>query len=172
VSQLGTITEPISFGKTFKIPPYDGPLHLEKKNPHELDKRIQFIEESHTYLFDNQQLDFSVTQLAEKFFEKFDSDLVIERMMNGPNWPRPEYLSRGVPMTPEEIKLKWDSIGEYARNRGSWMHYNIERHLNGLEYSNALPEMKQFFDFEKEVRCPFLTVQNHNLIMFYKITKK
>ena len=39
-------------------------------------------------------------------------------------------------------------MGEYARNRGSWMHYNIERYFNGLTYSDSIEEMEQFFKFK------------------------
>ena len=28
------------------------------------------------------------------------------------------------------------------------MHYNIERYLNGLSYSNSIKEMEQFFQFK------------------------
>merc|ERR1711871_699423 len=34
------------------------------------------------------------------------------------------------------------------------MHYNIERHVNGLETSEGLPELKQFFDFERDFILP------------------
>lgn len=52
--------------------------------------------------------------------------------MNGSNWPRDGYIDTRTnqPFTPEQIKQKWDNIGEYSRNYGTWVHYNIERYLN------------------------------------------
>ena len=88
----------------------------------------------------------------DNYFDLFDSDRVIERMMNGPNWPNPKYINKFTkkPNTPEEIKEKWKSIGEYSRNRGTWMHYNIERYFNGLAYSNNITEMDMFLSFKRE----------------------
>lgn len=47
-------------------------------------------------------------------------------IMNTDKWPN------GDVMTPEQIKKKWEGYGNYARNQGTWMHYNIERYFNGL----------------------------------------
>ena len=55
------------------------------------------------------------------------------------------------PLSDKAIKDKWDKIGEYARNRGSWMHYNIERYINKLEPSKSLPEMEQFEKFYTDI---------------------
>ncbi len=59
-------------------------------------------------------------------------DVVIQKMVTGTNWPREGYLKMDgqTPMTKEEIKAKWENIGEYARNKGTWMHHNIERGSN------------------------------------------
>ena len=54
-------------------------------------------------------------------------------------------------MSDKSIKEKWDQISEYARNRGSWMHYNIERFFNKLEPSKSLVEIKQFDKFYTDV---------------------
>merc|ERR1712196_608647 len=59
-----------------------------------------------------------------------------------------------------EIKDKWASVGEYARNRGSWMHYNIERYLNGLSYSNSIKEMEQFLQFKYDF------IDQHHIIPY------
>ena len=92
-------------------------------------------------------------QVVEKYFGKFDADLVIDRMMNGPSWPRNEYTwPDGRPYRKDEIKEKWDNIGEFSRNRGTWMHYNIERFFNNLQPATVdLPEMNQFFNFKRDI---------------------
>ena len=66
----------------------------------------------------------------------------------GSNWPRPGYVfPNGDAYKPEDIKRQWDSTGEYARNYGTWMHYNIERYFNSLKPSSKLVEMTQFAKF-------------------------
>jgi len=145
--------EPVNYGKDFYLVRPEEKLSLELENKHALDECITFDEDSHTYFFSNTKMNYSVTEVVSNYFEKFEPDVAIERMMNGPRWPRPEYQHKkdGRPFTPEEIKRQWDNIGEYARNRGTWMHYNIERYFNGLPPSEDLVELKQFTDFHKDV---------------------
>lgn len=125
--------EPIDFGLNFKLPQTPIQMELELLNSHPYDSNIVFQEQGHNYYYNEALMKYSVTEVVEHFFEKFDPDSAIEKMMTGNNWPRTEYQdTNGNPMTPSQIKFKWDRIGEYARNRGSWMHYNIERYLNNL----------------------------------------
>ena len=77
-------------------------------------------------------------------------------MKKSSRWPRPEYSFKDkngqeVALSDKAIKEKWDKIGEYARNKGSWMHYNIERFLNNLEPSKTLVELQQFEKFYNEI---------------------
>ena len=97
--------------------------------------------------------EITVTQLASKFFSTFDADDIIMKMMSGNKWPRPEYTHKttGEPFTAAEIKRKWDDIATNGRNRGTWMHHNIERLLNGLPFADDLPEFKQFNVFAQDV---------------------
>ena len=55
-----------------------------------------------------------------------------------------------TPLTAEEIKSKWDAQGEYARNQGTWMHYNIERIINKLPANTASPEMQHFLSYQQD----------------------
>jgi hypothetical protein len=136
----------------------EGPFSLETKNPHPTDAAMamQFDEPSHTYWCSGEVMQHSVTNVVSNYFEKFESDSVIEKMINGPRWPRPEYQHKqdGRPFTPEEIKKQWDTIGEYARNRGNWMHYNIELFFNDMTPADSLIEFKQFLDFHKGHMLP------------------
>ena len=94
----------------------------------------------------------SVTQLVAKFFSKFDADDIIMKMMSGKKWPRKEYQHpNGNAYTAAEIKKKWDNIALNGKNRGSWMHHNIERRLNGLSFAEDLEEFKQFSVFHNDV---------------------
>ena len=68
-----------------------GKLELELINEHPIDYRITFDEKGHVYSFDGVPLKQSVTEFISQYFEKFDADVVIEKMKKGNRWPRPEY---------------------------------------------------------------------------------
>ena len=162
---MSTIEDPVSFGKDFYIPDRLFHLNLEKKNPHPLDARIQFIDEGHKYLYDGKVLSQSVTGLVKSYSkELFDSDVAIKKMFSGKNWPKAGYIhDDGTPYNASTIKQLWETNNEVARNKGSWMHHNIESLLNGLDIStdsNKCTEINQFRSFyEKEVVC-------HDIIPF------
>ena len=85
------------------------------------------------YYWDSKKMQYSVTGLIDLFFEKFDAEKVIDKMISGNNWPRDGYRRKdGTPLTAEEIKQKWDRQGLFARNRGTWMHYNFDLYFNDL----------------------------------------
>lgn len=144
-------------GPAFHIPPYITPLPLETMNKHVLDSNIRFEEKGHKYYYEGKPMDRSVTALVDSFFGKFDADDAIAKMKKGNNWPRAEYMTKGGKVwTDEQIKTSWDMTGENARNRGTYLHWNIERIVNGYAAcaSDGLPELKQFLDFYDEVVIP------------------
>ena len=69
---------------------------LEQLHPHTRDKRLEFVPESHTYYIDGLPTIGSVTGLVQKFPHRFDADNIIEKMRNGPRWPRAGYLRREI----------------------------------------------------------------------------
>ena len=144
--------EPVDFNKGFKIKRPLGKLQLEILNEHPIDNKISFDEENHIYYFNGKQIRHSCTQVVERYFDKFDPDLAISKMRNGPRWPRKEYMNyNGTEMTDEEIKGKWDAIGLFARNKGTWMHYNIELLLNNATPNRKMREMALFESFYNNV---------------------
>ncbi len=147
--------EPNFSDKKLKIiKPKGEKYELEIVHPHEIDLKLTFDEDGHKYYYNNAQMKLSVTQLVENYFSKFDADDIIDKMMKGSRWPRPEYTwPNGEPMNATAIKNKWDGIGLYARNRGTWMHFNIERKLNNLPPSNTIPEMALFEKFYTGKYC-------------------
>lgn len=148
----GRPATPISFGEEFSIEQYTGALPLEVINEHELDKKITFDEGPHEYFYEGSKVAQSVTAVVEAYFEKFDPDDAIVKMKRSARWPRPEYMMKnGVTWTDAQIKAYWDGVGLYARNRGTWMHYNIERYLNNLVPSEDCQEMSMFYKFYDEV---------------------
>lgn len=148
----GRPATPISFGEEFTIPNYSASLPLETINEHEHDKRITFDEVPHEYFFDGKKVSTSVTGLVETYFEKFNPDEAITKMKRSGRWPRPEYMMKnGVVWTDAQIKAYWDGVGLFARNRGTWMHYNIERYLNNMVPSEDCQEMGMFYKFYDEM---------------------
>jgi ATP-dependent exoDNAse (exonuclease V) beta subunit len=153
-TESNSISIPNDFGQGFIAPHV--PLEfrkLEKKNPHNLDKIINFEPVSHTYTLNGIPIKSSVTSIVEQFFEKFNGKLAIQRMMNGNNWPRSEYMLTDLsrPMNEKEILAQWDSIGMEARNLGTWMHYNIELFINGNSPTASSPELVRFLKFYSDI---------------------
>lgn len=161
-----TLQEPFDFQNNFKIDALTGSdilalKRLERLNPHPEDVKLEFNEERHEYLYEGNLMSTSVTSLIAQYFEKFEADKVVKNMIQGKNWPRAEYTHmNGQPFTAEEIKRQWEDGGLFARNRGTWMHYNIERYLNGLSTSVDIPELEQFIAFHDEV------IRSQNLVPY------
>lgn len=99
---------------------------------------LQFDAATHTYSVNGKRMT-SVTQFKSKLFPKFDSDLIIERMMASPNWASSVYY----PKTKDEILQSWND----ASRLGTQMHASIESYLNGLPVDDATPEFEQFKQF-------------------------
>jgi hypothetical protein len=117
------MTTNFDFGPNFKIPSREDnqsdDWYLEQINSHRKDSNVSFDEIPHKYYFDNCEMRMSVTQMVEKFFEKFDSVRIATKMINGRFWPREKYThDNGVPFSLDEIVANWEQIGLDARNRG------------------------------------------------------
>lgn len=118
--QMFSAPSGLDFGKSFQIPDLNQKLDLEVHNYHANDVFLTFDNSQHLYYYNNVQMTTSVTGLVEQFFDKFNPDEAINKMMSGNNWPREGYLHPdGVPYSAQEIKRKWDSISLYARNTGT-----------------------------------------------------
>jgi hypothetical protein len=84
---------------------------------HNDDLVLEFEEGAHKYTC-NSKVFHSVTETIEQYFERFNSDFVIERMMSSKNWNQSEYYG----MSPQEIKDLWKE----RANLGTRMHTGIE----------------------------------------------
>jgi hypothetical protein len=83
---------PRNFNRGFKLPP----KIITKFESHPNDILIKFDPNKHVYSYDGKQLKTSVTSFLDNFFTKFNPDEVIPKMMNGQNWPRPEYTVQTI----------------------------------------------------------------------------
>lgn len=114
----GPPLEPKDFGLNFKVERYTTQLHLEQFNAHPMDNAVVYDEVNHAYYINGKKMDQSVTGIVESCFEKFNPQVVAERMIQGSNWPRAGYMQQDgkTPMTLEDILKKWsvsDSVCIY-----------------------------------------------------------
>lgn len=141
----------------------DGALpwqRLAVKNAHPRDARIAFREEDHTYAIDGDRTGWtSCTTFIGTFYEHFDPDAVIAKMMSSPKWPQSKYYGK----TAEEIKAGWNANGDEASTAGTRMHLDIEHYNNaepvgnlaGDDYeANPSKEWEYFLDYERTHRVP------------------
>ena len=135
----------------------DGALSWQRlavKNKHPRDDRITFDEASHTYTIDGSRVGWtSCTQFIGGFYEHFDPDAIIQKMMRSRKWPDSKYFG----MTAEAIKQQWADSGTEASTAGTKMHLDIEHYYNaepignlaGDDWSPTLgPEWTYFQNFE------------------------
>ncbi|RYG64157.1 hypothetical protein EON64_14550, partial [archaeon] len=133
-----TINNILDFGDSFQLPQHTAPLPLERLNRHTVDEKLTFDADEHQYFYQGAPLRYSVTQVVKEFFEDFDAEVAVDRMLRGPNWPRPGYIHpNGAPYTRSEVLAQWLKGGQEARNRGSHLHFNIDCALNGLPLHRA-----------------------------------
>lgn len=110
----------------------DGALtwqRLAVVNKHDRDDRIQFEEESHTYTIDGTRAGWtSCTGFLHHFFDEFNADAVIAKMMASRKWPESKYYG----MTAAAIKAQWAEKARLASEAGTRMHLDIEHFYNAL----------------------------------------
>lgn len=110
----------------------DGALtwqRLAVVNKHPRDVRIQFEEETHTYTIDGTRAGWtSCTGFLHNFFEEFNADAVIAKMMASRKWADSKYYG----MTAEAIKTQWAEKARLASEAGTRMHLDIEHFYNAL----------------------------------------
>jgi ATP-dependent exoDNAse (exonuclease V) beta subunit len=129
-------------------------MSLSELYPHCRDKDIQFQEEGHVYTIRGDKYYKSCTTWIKSFFEKFNPDAILDKMMSSPKWSSSNYFGQSR----EEIKESWNSNGKRAAEFGTSMHKHIEEFYNGtplpttqiieLDYFNRFqsdhPELKPF----------------------------
>jgi hypothetical protein len=119
---------------------------LSQLNPHERDKDITFQEKGHIYDIKGDRFYKSCTTWVKSFFEKFDSDAIITRMMSKPDWSTNKYFG----MTKKEIKDLWYKNGQEAAQYGTDMHAVIEDYYNGIIRNCDKHEYEYFKQFAKD----------------------
>lgn len=116
---------------------------LAELNEHDRDKRIRFDEAPHLYYIDGNQVDTSVTTLVHHYFEKFDADAIIDKMMKGRNWKKSKYFGK----TKDEIKKEWADNGLDATTQGTRLHKAIEDVYNAIKVDKEVTETSEYQQF-------------------------
>ena len=114
---------------------------LALKNSHVRDKDITFQEEGHLYTIRGNTYYKSCTTWVKSFFEKFNPDDIIEKMMASDKWKDNKYFG----MTKKEIKTLWTENGKIASGFGTSMHKHIEEFYNGKDLPEELPIELSYF---------------------------
>lgn len=100
------------------------PNYLALKNCHPKDSDIIFIEKDHEYIVKGKKGFTSVTTYIHTLFPKFDSDLIVSRILNSKKMIDPSYEYYG--MNKKQILASWKN----STNLGSKLHYQIELFYN------------------------------------------
>lgn len=129
-------------------------MNLSKMNEHERDKNIEFIEEGHQYIINNNpEIKYtSTTTWVHSYFGKFESDKIIEKMQKGKNWKEGhKYWG----MTTEEIKNSWKKNGEEVSRAGTKMHNDIEIFMNNNKMKRCTHEelYEEYFEKRMDEEC-------------------
>lgn len=121
--------------------------YLANLNAHDKDSNITFINDGHIYTvcYDNKNDSsfLSVTTLIHKFINKFNTDIIINNIVNGKNFLIGPYAG----MSKEQIKQKWSNDGIVSREKGTVLHYDIECKYNNIEVNNISLEYQYFLNF-------------------------
>lgn len=108
------------------------------------DSNISFEDIGHKYtvVLPNDELlePKSVTTLIHQYFPSFNSDLVINKMMNSSNWVNSKYYGK----TKIEIQKEWENNGAESSALGTDMHAHIENYLNDGTIDPVYCQTKEF----------------------------
>lgn len=100
-------------------------------NAHPRDKQLEFLPESHTYLWQGREMK-SVTTLIDELFPPFDINEAAVRVA----------LRRGVDS--QVVLDEWNSRAEQARSLGTRMHDHIEHYYLGDDRGDNSDAMRLF----------------------------
>lgn len=144
-------------------------LLLSEKNKHILDSRIFYIKKGHKYFIDNDNTDIiSITTYIHTFFNDFDIDFNIKKILNSDDYKNPDY--KYFNMTYEQIKNLWEKNGLDARLEGTKLHEDIEKYYNNITVENDTQEFKYFLNFFNDFKNQ-LEPYRTEWYIFYDILK-
>lgn len=143
-----------------KQPPVPGTLeYLYWKNFHERDQYVSFEEGPHIYTIHGKRGEStSVTTWVHQHFPHFDSEGIVNRILNSPKWSTdPNY--KYYQMSKETILDMWKKNTDNSTSSGTKLHNDIEKYYNGMEIENDSLEYQFFLKFKEDYKhlTPFRT---------------
>lgn len=108
--------------------------YLSNINKHERDQYIEFEEENHVYTIKNNNDYTSVTTYISTLFEEFDSENVVNKIINSKNYKNPSYIY--YKKSKKEILEMWENNRISSSTLGTQMHYFIECYYDCLYNPN------------------------------------
>ncbi len=98
----------------------------------------------------------SVTTVIKKYFEPFNADNVISKMMASNNWPKSIYYG----LTAEQIKNQWRSKAEL----GTKLHSDIELYLKRKILPKNDIEFLYFLEYYRDKLCKYSLVASELIV--------
>ncbi len=118
---------------------------LSVKNKHPRDVRIKFRVKGRKYWIDGSTENvISCTAYISTFFENFDSDRIIQCILNSNNYKDPNY--KYYNMNSDDIQNQWND----ASSLGTKLHLEIEHFYNCMEHDINSTEFSYFKQFVHE----------------------
>jgi len=133
---------------------------LKDKNLHERDNNITFDSLTHRYLINNEEGYTSVTTWVHKNFEPFNSDEVIDKMMNSSNWSKSKYFGKSK----DEIAQEWVNNGKESSSLGVDLHFYIEMFMNQEVKKDKPTHSDLLYHYENCTNLIFEPFAEHNPI--------
>ena len=126
---------------------------LEKANKHINDNRISFDEANHDYFVDGKKIKFSVTEIIDKFFPKFDKAYWAERKAKEKlDQDHVHYDSEILNSVIKQILDSWEKKRVDAASKGTMLHEKIEDFYNSKFHDDYPPEFEYFQNFHKKYK--------------------
>ena len=134
-----------AFLECFSLPGKLSSGPLKDTNPFPREGHITFVEKTHTYFADGEQIPRSVTKLLSEYAIEFDAMKALTLMRAGRNWYEKarEFEQLGLdPNSDDDILQHWSFMGKVAAARGTLLHYHAELAANGFHV--RLPHSPEF----------------------------
>ena len=126
---------------------------LAEINKHTNDHRISFDEAEHSYFINGKKIKFSVTQIIDHFFPKFDANYWAERKaIQKLNEDQIEFDSEILQETIKEILRGWETKRIDAATKGTILHEKIEDFYNSKFHKNYPQEFEYFKNFHNKYK--------------------
>ena len=126
---------------------------LAESNEHTNDGRISFDEAKHDYFVDGKKIKFSVTEIIDKFFPKFDKAYWAERKAKEKlEQDHIDYDFEILDSAIKKILYNWEKKRIDAASKGTILHQKIEDFYNSKAHNDYPPEFEYFKNFHNKYK--------------------